>query len=365
MLRNRTLWALLGLLWLLAACVPTPPAESTPTTTAEALPVLRFSDDAPVALCRQATQLRLRPVVEGAVWPAQLQAVWALSALGDTTPLASGVWTPDQRDLFVAFPQGAALPPGDYAIAVQAGDAKIGQHRFTVMTAKPEVTDFYAAYTPGGSTITKTAEGAHALYLHYVYDAACPGAPVWITLEHDEAIVCRRAVALESAEGTGVVACYRDDGAPLENGAYRATLALTDEIIARFTLEVGEPPAPPVTYATVCDAPFTAMGLSPEGEPFRPLTRFEWYTQAVYLGVHCRDLPLGQTWEARWFRAGQEVRQQAGTWDGPLEGMVWDSLTGTDRAPFLPGGSYTATLTIAGQPPLSVAFQVIPYTPQP
>ncbi|MCD6345654.1 MAG: hypothetical protein J7M17_08665 [Anaerolineae bacterium] len=349
-------WALV----LLASCTASPepaPAVTTPTPP----PGLRFPT-ASAELCREAIQLRLQPLVDAA-WPAELVAAWTLTVAGDDAALASGEWSPEQRDLFVAFPQGAPLPPGDYVLTLRVGDARVGHYPFTVRADEAQLTSLSLALTPAGPGIGHLPDGTRIFYLRYAYDAICPGAPLWVTVSREDETICTRSLSLTETRGEGTVDCYREEGAPLEYGSYRATLTLMGEKVGGFTFLVGEKPVETV-YRPVCEPLFTALGLTPAGEPYRPLERFEWYTQGIYAGTHCRDLPPQATWETHWYRQGEEVRVHHGVWVGPTEGVLWDSLTGTDAAPFLRHGPYSVTLTLADTTPLSASFRVYPYVRQ-
>jgi hypothetical protein len=122
-------------------------------------------------------------------------------------------------------------------------------------------------------------------------------------------------------------------------------------------------PAPSPTPETVsCGPLFTAAGLTSDGEPFLPLTLFDWYTQVVYAGSTCRHLAPGTPWHSAWWHEGELVREADGTWQGASEGVVWDSLTGQPGNPFLVPGAYTVTLEIAGLS-LDAAFNVYEYEP--
>ena len=352
-------WALV----LLVSCTASPvtaPAEATPTPP----PELRFPT-ASAELCREATQLRLQPLVDAA-WPAELVAAWELTAAGDDAALASGEWSPEQRDLFVAFPQGAPLPPGEYVLTLRVGDARVGHYPFTVCADEAQLTSLSLALTPDGPGMGHLPDGTRTFYLRYAYDAICPGAPLWVTVSREDETICTHSLSLTEARGEGAVACYRAEGAPLEYGSYRATLTLMGEEVGGFLFLVGEKPVATVAtvetvYHPVCEPLFTALGLTPAGEPYRHLERFEWYTQGVYAGTHCRDLPPQATWETHWYRQGEEVRVHHGVWAGPTEGVLWDSLTGTDAAPFLRYGTYSVTLTLADTTPLSASFRVYSY----
>ena len=350
---------------LLTACYR--PHSTTPVATPTGdLPVLRLVDP-PEALCRDATQMRLQPVVEGE-WPADAVAAWEIRPEGEIAVVASGAWTPQARGLYVAFPDGESLPPGDYRLQIAVGDAVIAEHAFVIRGVGPQLRALSLALTPEGQALSTLEVRPHVVYLRYVYEGVCPGAPLWLTVKRAGETVCNRTLTLESQSGERAVACYRADGAPLEAGVYEATASLGGAN-ADLTFQLGAAPEPTptptaVVYDPICKAPFAAVGLTPAGGPYRPQERFEWYTQSVYVGAGCQDLPSGLFWEIRWYRDGEEVRAYRARWSGDAEGVLWDALTGTEAAPFLPPGTYTATLTLADEPPVEVGFRIFAYQPQ-
>lgn len=363
-MRSLTLrWLAMSLLLLalLPACEATSSPPPVPTTTAPPPPDVRFTAP-PETLCRDATQLRLRPTVVG-LWPEEMAARWSLIAVNDEEPLTSGQWTPETGELFVAFPGGVTLPPGEYLLRLETEDLQVGHHNFTVLDAAPQLTETNVALSPDGPPIEAAEDLPYVFYIRYGFEAVCPGSPLWISVSSEGEPVCREKVTLAEERGSDVIACYREDGKSMAAGEYEAILTLMGEEAGSLTFRLGPEPVEPVVYNPVCTVPFTAMGLSPEGEPFRNLSRFEWYTQAIYVGTQCRDLPPEIAWEARWYRNGEEIRLHEGHRMGSGQGVIWDSLTGTENSPFLPPGAYTVTLTIADVDPLQTAFDVIPYIP--
>ena len=350
---------------LLAACASRAPVTPTSEPTA-APPTLRWAD-APQVLCRDATQVRLQPVIEGE-WPTNAVATWEVRPDDNLTVVASGEWTPQDRDLYVAFPSGEPLVPGDYQINLTVNGTTVLEHAFSVRGAGPQLRSVSAALTPAGPAITSLAELPHVVYLRYVYQGVCPGAPLWITVRHDGETICNQNQTLQAQSGEDAAACYRDDGAPFEAGAYEATLTLIGSEEEQFTFDLGMEPEPTKTpepvYEPDCEPPFAAVGLTPDGEPHLPKERFEWYTQSVYAGTQCRDLPPRFLWVIRWYRNGEEVRVHRGRWTGGEAGLLWDALSGTEASPFLSPGTYTATLAVADKPPLEVGFRVVAYEPQ-
>ncbi len=317
----------------------------------------------PEVLCRDATQLRLQPLVSEGLLAAPFQ--WELRAAGTEPVLVAGEWSPRQRELVVPFPVGQPLAPGEYALSVAWGAEVVAEHEFTILAQVPEVTAATLALTPVGPEVTNLELPSRVFYLRYEYEAACRGAPFWVTVNYGDELVCNRNISLPEDHGQGVVACYRQTGALFEEGEYQATLTLLGGEEWTLAFRVGQEPVEvePIVYHPVCEPATISMGLTPEGEPYRPLERFEWYAQSIYLSARCRDLPPDLGWETRWYRDGEEFRVYEGRRQGPEEGFIWDSITGAERAPFLLPGYYTATLSIADTAPLTVAFRLIHYVP--
>ncbi|MGC9398205.1 MAG: hypothetical protein ACP5HM_03615 [Anaerolineae bacterium] len=368
---RRRWWFIWLWIWLLSACGG--PATFSGTPAAElhvstSVPSLRFIDP-PTSLCREATQLRLQPIFESA-WPEGTVANWEMRPAAKTHVVAEGRWHPKERDLFIAFPEGAPLKPGEYVLTLHVNGTQVAEHAFTVQATAPRLTAVSLALTPEGPTSTVLQTPLRLFYVRYAYEGVCPGTPLWVVVTREGERLVHQNLVLQADQGTGEVAFYLDAGAPFEAGAYQATLTLGGEEERTLTFRVKEPldPTPqatatPIPPAPICEPPFAAMGLTPEGTPYRPLERFEWYTQAVYVGAACRHVPARTRWVARWYRNGEEVRVYRGRWTGGDAGLLWDSLTGTEEAPFLPPGVYTTTLSLGALPPLEVGFNVAPYVP--
>ena len=69
----------------------------------------------------------------------------------------------------------------------------------------------------------------------------------------------------------------------------------------------------------------------------------------------------GTLWATEWYRDGTLVHTLDGAWQGPSEGVVWDSITGQEGAPFLLPGTYTVTFALDATAPLTAEFRLIPY----
>ena len=365
-----------GLLWLCAACLPTSPTAPTivlPTISSEAAQQITWVN-APASLCRSATHLRLRPEIAGA-WPITATLTWRLTPADAATLLNEGAWQPDLPEMFVDFPEGEPLAPGQYIVHLEANlkaDSEvIARHTFTVTATHPMVTDLTLAMTPDGPEVARLAAETRHFYVRYEYEGACTGAPIWVVVRRGEATVCKRSLTLTAVAGQSAVACYREDGAPFEAGAYRAALTLMGEPSREVAFEIGPPPPTPTPVPTTTPTPdcgplVISAGLTPDGDPVLVRESFEWYTQAIYAGRRCSHLSPATRWEATWYRNGEPARTTDGTWDGASSGMVWDSITGVITAPFLLPGAYSVTLEIAGAGAQTAAFDVIPYvTPEP
>lgn len=371
---------LYSILGLLTACT----APSLPSPTPLHPPQITF-DAAPDTLCQAATQIRFTPKALGE-WPITIKAAWTLTREGDSTTLSQGEWQPGMGELFVAFPKGEALPPGRYTLALRADGVSLGEHTFAIAEDTAAITSFDLAFTPTSPALPQLPGGTQHFYLRYTYQDACPGAPYWITVRHGDAIICSHTATLPQAHGTESVSCYHKNGAPLEDGTYHAELTLMGRTEHVFTFTVGDDPTPtPTATATatvaavvaptatpappplVCASLFAAAGLTPAGDPFLPQERFEWYSQVVYVGTKCEGLRPGTPWESVWYRNDANVHAASGVWnemDGA--GVIWDSITGIPRAPFLLPGEYTVSLTIEGHIPLTTTFRLIAYVkPEP
>ncbi len=368
-----------GLLGLLVAC--TPNTASPPTPTPLSPPQVTF-DAAPDTLCQAATQIRFTPETLD-IWPITVKAQWTLSREGESAVLSQGEWQPGMGELFVAFPNGEALSPGRYTLALRADGVSLGEHTFAITEDTTAVTSMELTLTPSGPALTRLPGGTQHFYLRYTYQGACPGAPYWIAVRRGDALVCSHNATLPQTDGTESVACYRKDGAPLEDGDYHAELTLMGRTEHTLAFEVGDVPVPtPTATATiaptatpepppplVCAPPFAAAGLSPGGEPFLPQQRFEWYSQVIYVGTQCEGLRPGTRWQSVWYRNGVNVRAAGGVWqETGGAGVIWDSITGIPGAPFLLPGEYTVVLTLDGSVPLTTTFRLIAYVkpePQP
>ncbi len=350
------------------------PSPSPPTSTPTLPPIRLSAPDASLTLCAAATQFRLALPTPPA-WPEGQTAHWTLS--GESGPLTQGNWSPQEGDLLIPFPDGRPLPPGTYTLQLRLGETPLLHHTIRISDIPARLKDLALAPAPVGPTIPHLAAGTRHFYLRYTYEGACTGAPLWAVVQRDDgATICSRSVTLTTAKGEDAIACYLPDGGPLPSGRYRADLSLMGTVTRSLTFEVKAPPTPtptatptplppptptPTPMLPHCGPLFTAAGITPDGEPYLPGDRFEWYTQALYAGSRCRSLPDGTHWESLWFRNGEPVRRGSGTWHGPTTGVIWDTLTGTPRNPFLYPGTYTVTLRIGSHPPLSAQFRLVPY----
>jgi len=301
-----------------------------------------------------------------------------LTATGDDTILSQGTFSPEMAPLFAGFPNGKTLSPGEYRLTLNLNETTLAQHTFSISAAAPSIGRLELTLSPAGPALSRLEPGTQHLYLRYAYQGACEGAPVWVTVKYKEQPVCAANVTLDEASGTRSVSCYRQNGAPFENGAYHAELSLMGEAIAELAFEIGEAPVTPTAapaatptlpptptpLPTRCEPLFAAAGVTTDGAPFLPKDTFEWYSQAIYVGSHCEHLAPHTQWAAQWYRNGELKRTSQGTWEGNTAGIVWDSITGIPEAPFLSPGTYTVTLTIANTQELTTAFRILYYPAQ-
>ncbi len=357
-------WCMVGL--LLAGCRVMPAIPPPTVTTIPVLPEIQLPG-APGVLCREATQLRLEPLLNGP-WPDNGMASWQLTTADAEAVLATGEWAPVQGDLLITFPKGLPLMAEDYLVVLRMGAQKWLTHTFTILPDVSELREVHLLLTPDGPTVERLPAATRVFYVAFRYAGVCPGAPLWLSVSDDDLeVVCAQSATLTQIAGEAMSACYRDDGAPFSDGLYHATLTLAAPGSWTVDFYAGAeptpPPPPPPTHATHCDPPFVAAALDPQAMPLLSGERFEWYTQAVYIGARCYDLPPATPWTALWYREGTLVREFEGVWVGGSEGVLWDSLVGIPEAPFLRFGTYTVTLAVSAAVPLTTAFRVIAYTP--
>lgn len=362
--------AVMGILSI-TACDPTPVRTPPP----EARPPRVTFLETPATLCQAATQIRLAPQATG-VWPDDTKATWEL-VTGDTGDrLNQGEWQPSMGDLLVPFPGGTALPAGAYRVDLRLDDAVLAEYAFIVGDETTAVTAISLAMSPNGPALTKLADDVQHFYIRYAYQGACLGAPYWIAVYRDDTgdIVCNHNATLDQTAGTEAIACYNEGGAPLHQGPYHAELTMMDQTRHNLAFEIGTPPVTPTPTAApsptpsptptpqlACDPLFTAAGLTADGEPFLPQERFEWYSQVIYAGTHCRNLMRDTRWTTQWYRNGTLVHSLEGIWQGPSKGVIWDSITGIPGAPFLLPGTYTVTFELDTVAPLTTEFRLIAY----
>ncbi len=337
-------------LLLLVGCAPAIPSPSAAGERAPTLapPALLAGHEA--ALCRKATRL----VLPSALIPPEAVR-WRLES-ADGRSLLEGRLEPPLAEVVIPFPRGEPLPSGTYRVALLDGEGRaVALYPFRISDRPPQIETVQLLLTPDGPEVSSLPAGTRLFYVRYAYRDACLGAPLWLTVQQGERTICSQMTTLTSLDGDGELACYRQGGQTLEGGDYRLLLTLADEAVRglSFRVEGGALPQ--------CDIPFVAAAITPEGRPFRVGEAFEWYTQALYLGRHCRNLSEGLSWESRWYREGKLVRRERGLWHGGEVGTVWDSLTGVEDDPFLKPGNYTATLQVGELAPVEVAFRVIPY----
>jgi hypothetical protein len=273
--------------------------------------------------------------------------------------------------LLVPFPEGQPLSPGAYQLALLWRDVELAIHQFSVSSGQPRIRQLNVSLTPGGQPLQTLRPADEIFYVNYEFQAGCQGAPYWISvLNPSDALLCGINGVLQSAEDRGELTCYRGEGQALEEGDYVAAVTLMGVVTRTLAFSVEAPmptptPTPeetPVPPPVSCGRPFTAAGLTSAGEPFLPLSLFDWYTQAVYVGSACVNLRPGVPWTTVWYRDGESIREARGSWDGAAAGVVWDSLTGSPDNPFLASGAYSVTLQIADIP-LQATFAVYAYEP--
>ncbi len=362
----------------LTACTPTSSTVVPVASVPPALPHVTFTQT-PDIVCQSAAQIRLVPRITGA-WPREVSATWQLTASSNSDVLDQGTFSPEAEHLFIPFPEGKSLPPGDYTLTLYLQDTKLAEHTFSVSGEAPAIRDILLTLTPAGPIVSKLANHTYLFYLQIIYEGACPGAPLWVSVRHKEQAVCVSNKTVSTASGTHMVPCYRAEGNVLEPGTYRVDASLMGQADAQQEFEVEAPPPtstptllptptppPPPTptpHPLTCKSLFAATGLKPEGQPFLPQEIFDWYSQSIYVGSQCQHIPSDMAWQSAWYRNGETVRETQGVWTGGPEGTVWDSITGAPGAPLLLPGDYTVTLTLAATTELTTSFHIL-YYPQP
>jgi hypothetical protein len=279
----------------------------------------------------------------------------------------------------MAFPNGEPLPPNTYTVSLLWREIEVANHAFVVSDVAPTITALTVATTPGDDIEAPDAEpgvrlseGIRHFYVRYAYEGGCIGSPYWITVsDQSETTVCRQSGTLSKIDGHGAAACYQASGAIFDEGSYQATMVLMGETERSVPFDIGpdaptatpEPTSTPAPAAPTCGEPFAAAGLNPDGEPFLTASLFDWYTQVVYVGADCENLQPNTRWKSVWYRQGAITREAEGQWSGPEQGVVWDSLTGSEGNPFLAPGAYTVTLEIGATTSITVAFSIFGYRP--
>ena len=349
---------------LLSACrsTATPEPDATPRP-----PSVQFLQPPPT-LCRDATQLRLDVQVTGPR-VREAEASWRLYRANKDEPLSQGAWSGGSGEIYVPFPDGTPLPPGDYKVSIDWHGESLTRQRFTIQPESPSIEGLGITLIPDGELQVRLTPEVRHFYVRITYDGACPGAPYWLTVNQGSEVVCRQNGGLDREAGTASIPCYQDRGRAFAEGTYEATVTLMDDVQRTEIFEIAAP-APtstPLPTATPRPSPFTcgplfsAAGLTPEGEPFLPLTLFDWYTQAIYVGTQCDRLTPGTAWQSTWYRDGELAGTHNGLWMGEPEGVIWDSLTGVPGSPFLRPGTYTITLRIEATEPLTTEVRVLAY----
>ncbi len=360
---QRAFVGILALTW--AACSRAP----APTAIAPRVPDVQLVD-APDVVCGSATQIRVR-VQTSENWPAESPATWRLTGAAGQL-VGEGTWVLRDGTFIVAFPDGRPLPSGSYTLDLAWQEVDLGQLDLSVSPQSPAITDLAVRRVPDGEAVSRLDPNTELFYVGYAYEGGCLGAPYWVTVrDRAGATVCNTSGVLDTLGGTGAMACYLGDERLFEVGSYEAEMTLMGEVtrVLDFAIQLdpaAATPAPtrtPTPEIVSCEPLFTAAGVTSEGEPFLPLTLFDWYTQVVYAGSTCRNLVPGTVWRSAWWHEGALIREASGAWQGASEGVVWDSLTGQPDNPFLAPGAYTVTLEIAGTP-FEAAFDVYAYETQ-
>jgi len=353
-------------LWL-AACGLSPAAPAVVVSTARPPSVVILG--APDVVCRAASQLRLLAQVSVDL-TSDPAGEWVLRS-SQGQDIRQGTWPVRDGAVLISFPEGEPLPSGQYTVHLFWQQTDLAQHTFLIDSQMPTIADLSLSLTPDGATLSRLPSDVRGFYVGYEFQGGCLGGPYWATVwDAAGEILCNESGVLAGTEERGAFACYRADGGYLAAGDYRVEMTLMEATaeVVNFVVEaepVVHTPTPvptSVIQPVVCDAFFAAAGLTSATEPFLPLVLFDWYTQVVYAGARCRNLQVGAGWQMTWYHEGELVREGQGEWQGAAESLVWDSLTGVPRNPFLLPGAYTVTLTMEDVS-MTTAFSVFDYEP--
>jgi hypothetical protein len=363
---RRWMFYLILFVTLLTACT-LPPASPTPTPPPTLPSASLFT--APDLVCGTATQVRLQLQVSHNL-PAEDPGAWELIGPEDD-PVTQGDWVVRDGAVLIAFPDNAPLPTGHYTLHLRWREEELAAHTFFIGPPNPTIERLDVSVVPGGAAISTLWLEAplRLFYINYTFEGACTGTPYWISARNAAGdTVCTQNGALEALSGGGTAACYDEGEEPFAPGQYEATMTLPGDITRTVSFEIAipeataTPPPTPNPQPLSCEESFTALGITPEGEPYLPRGFYDWYTVAIYTGRACSNLQPGTPWHSTWSRRGTVVLETRGVWEGASTGVVWDVLTGVPTNPFVPPGTYTVTLEIGGDIS-EAAFSIYEYPP--
>ena len=161
-------------------------------------------------------------------------------------------------EILAPFPDGKALPAGEYRLNLHLDGATMADYTFTVGDEVTTVTNIALAMSPDGPELPKLPDDVQHFYVRYAYQGACLGAPYWIAIYRDDTgdIVCNHSAILDQTSGTEAVACYSENGEALRQGTYHAELTMMDQTQHNLSFEIGEPPVTPTPTATPFSQPY-------------------------------------------------------------------------------------------------------------
>ncbi len=154
---------------------------------------------------------------------------------------------------------------------------------------------------------------------------------------------------------------YQPGSLPLPSGEYEVALGVGEEEPQRVNFTIVGPT--PLTFGKI----IIALGVQPDGTPIltAPDNTFDWRTTTVYAIFDYVGMSDGAEWQAVWTRNGQELPRPEDFQDVGMDGTDgkhWVVYYDESRS-VLPGGSYSVTLYIDGDPQSTADFQILYYKP--
>jgi len=262
----------------------------------------------------------------------------------------------------VALPDGSPLAAGQYELAFLVEDRPVANRTFEVLAGRPQVSNVQVSDVPEGTGRTEFESGIRVIYVTYDYENLCPGRSISRTIYHDG-----RAISQDPEEwsgisdGSGRLEYYQPGSLPLPSGEYEVAVGVGEGEPQRVNFTIAGPT--PLTFGKI----IIALGVQPDGTPIltAPDNTFDWRTKTVYAIFDYVGMSDGAEWQAVWTRNGQELPRPEDFQDVEMDGTDgkhWVVYYDESRS-VLPGGSYSVTLYIDGDPQSTADFQILYYKP--